>query len=172
MNQPIEQVSAGHVVKALILNCLGFLTAPLYLFSQFFVGKATEHLIGEGVKPEHLNDSRIGRVLDQLYEQGLSRVFLEMALAAVKRFGVNTQRVHLDSSSFCVQGEYLNSGPEPDASCWLLICLRISSGPMIRCYKSTSISSPVNEIVASSKTPSFSPRGFLSSYLNEWLPWR
>ena len=61
---------------------------------QFFVGKATEHLIGEGVKPEHLNDSRIGRVLDQLYEQGLSRVFLEMALAAVKRFGVNTQRVH------------------------------------------------------------------------------
>ena len=63
---PLEQVSAGHVVKALILNCLGFLSAPLYLFSQFFVGKATEHLIGAGVKPEHLNDSRIGRVLDQL----------------------------------------------------------------------------------------------------------
>ena len=40
---PLEQVSAGHVVKALILNCLGFLTAPLYLFSQFFEGKATEH---------------------------------------------------------------------------------------------------------------------------------
>ncbi len=50
---PLEQVSAGHVVKALILNCLGFLTAPLYLFSQFFEGKATEHLIGPGVKPEH-----------------------------------------------------------------------------------------------------------------------
>ena len=112
----LEQVSAGHVVKALILNCLGFLTAPLYLFSQFFIGKATEHLIGEGVKPEHLNDSRIGRVLDQLYEKGLSRVFLEMALAAVKRFGVSTQRAHLDSSSFCVQGEYLNSGPEPNGA--------------------------------------------------------
>ncbi len=50
---PLEEVSAGHVVKALILNCLGFLTAPLYLFSQFFEGKATEHLIGPGVKPEH-----------------------------------------------------------------------------------------------------------------------
>lgn len=113
---PLEEVSAGHVVKALILNCLGFLTAPLYLFSQFFVGKATEHLIGEGVKPEHLNDSRIGRVLDQLYEKGLSRVFMEMALAAVKRFGVSTQRAHLDSSSFCVQGEYLNSGLEPNGA--------------------------------------------------------
>ena len=31
---PQEEVSAGHVVKALILNCLGFLTAPLYLFSH------------------------------------------------------------------------------------------------------------------------------------------
>jgi transposase len=60
----LEEVSAGHVVKAMILNCLGFLTAPLYLFSQFFEGKATEHLIGPGVKPEHLNDSRIGRVLE------------------------------------------------------------------------------------------------------------
>jgi transposase len=69
----LEQVSAGHVVKALILNCLGFLTAPLYLFSQFFVGKATEHLKGAGVKPEQLNDSRIGRVLDQLDEKGLRR---------------------------------------------------------------------------------------------------
>lgn len=113
---PLEQVSAGHVVKALILNCLGFLTAPLYLFSRFFEGKATEHLIGPGVKPEHLNDSRIGRVLDQLYEKGLSRVFLEMALAAVKRFGVSTQQAHLDSSSFCVQGEYLNSVPQPNSA--------------------------------------------------------
>ncbi|MEM6613768.1 MAG: IS1634 family transposase [Cyanobacteria bacterium P01_C01_bin.72] len=113
-NHPLEQVSAGHVVKALILNCLGFLTAPLYLFSQFFVGKATEHLIGEGVKAEHLNDSRIGRVLDQLHKKGLTSVFVEIALAAVKQFGVNTKRIHLDSSSFCVQGEYLNSEPEND----------------------------------------------------------
>ena len=29
-----EKVSAGQVVKAMIINCMGFLTAPLYLFSQ------------------------------------------------------------------------------------------------------------------------------------------
>ena len=33
---PQEKVSSGHVVKALILKCMGFLTAPLYLFHQFF----------------------------------------------------------------------------------------------------------------------------------------
>ncbi len=109
---PLEEISAGYVVKALILNCLGFLTAPLYLFSQFFVGKATEHLIGADVKPEHLNDSRIGRVLDQLYQKGLTSVFMEIALAAVKRFGVSMKQAHLDGSSMCVQGKYLNNQPE------------------------------------------------------------
>ena len=113
---PLEEISAGHVVKALILNCLGFLTAPLYLFSQFFVGKATEHLIAPGVKPEHLNDSRIGRVLDQLYKKGLSHVFVEIALAAVKRFGVSIKQAHLDGSSLCVQGEYLNNQPETNSA--------------------------------------------------------
>jgi transposase len=62
-----EKVSADQVVKAMIINCMGVLTAPLYLFSEFFEGKATEHLIGAGIKAEYLNDSRIGRVLDQIY---------------------------------------------------------------------------------------------------------
>ena len=59
---PQEKVSAGQAVKAMILNCMGFLTSPLYLFSEFFAGilQATEHLIGEGVTAEHLNESRLG----------------------------------------------------------------------------------------------------------------
>ena len=58
---PQQIISTGQVVKAMILNGLGFVSAPLYLFSEFFVGKATEHLLGEGIKLEHLNDDRIGR---------------------------------------------------------------------------------------------------------------
>jgi transposase len=41
--KPGEIVSPGHAVKAMILNGLGLVSAPLYLFSQFFKGKATEH---------------------------------------------------------------------------------------------------------------------------------
>jgi transposase len=67
-----ERVSPGVVVKAMILNGLGLVSAPLYLFEQFFIGKATEHLLGEGLLPEHLNDDRLGRVLDGLYLSGLS----------------------------------------------------------------------------------------------------
>ena len=39
-----EKVSTGVIVKAMLLNGLGFVSAPLYLFGQFFQGKATEHL--------------------------------------------------------------------------------------------------------------------------------
>ncbi len=39
-------------------------------------------------------------------------MFVEIALAAVKRFGVSIKQAHLDSSSMCVQGEYLNDQPE------------------------------------------------------------
>ncbi len=73
-----EKVSPGQAVKAMILNGLGLVSAPLYLFSKFFEGKATEHLIGEGIQPEHLNDDRLGRVLDKLYLTGLSQIFATM----------------------------------------------------------------------------------------------
>ncbi len=72
---PREVVTAGQVVKAIILNGLGFVSRPLYLFPQFFEDKATEHLLGKGIEPQHLNDDKIGRVMDDLYGQGLSNLF-------------------------------------------------------------------------------------------------
>ena len=33
---PGEKISAGTVVKAILINGLGFVSRPLYLFSQFF----------------------------------------------------------------------------------------------------------------------------------------
>jgi transposase len=101
---PQEIVTAGQAVKAMILNGLGLVSAPLYLFEKFFVGKATEHLLGEEISPEHLNDDRLGRVLDTLYDAGLTQVFVTVALAAARKFGVKMDSLHLDSSSFHVHG--------------------------------------------------------------------
>lgn len=109
---PQEKVSAGHAVKAMILNGLGFVSGALYMFPKYFEGKACEHLIGLGVKPEYLNDDRLGRVLDQLYLKGLSQTFTLIALSAVKKFGVSLSSTHLDSSSFHLHGEYDVNLPE------------------------------------------------------------
>jgi transposase len=107
-----EKVSPGHIVKAMLINGLGFVSAPLYMFPKFFEGKATEHLIGEGVKAEHLNDDRLGRVLDKLYSTGLEQLFTSIALKAAKKYGVSTHSVHLDSSSFHVHGKYEGELPK------------------------------------------------------------
>ena len=112
---PQEIVSAGIAVKAMILNGLGLVSAPLYLFERFFVGKATEHLLGAGIEPEHLNDDRLGRVLDQLYEAGLTPLFVKVALSAAVKFGVKRDSLHLDSSSFHVHGAYLRKDIPPSA---------------------------------------------------------
>jgi transposase len=107
-----EKISAGKVVKAMIINCMGFLTAPLYLFSEFFAGKATEHLIGKGVKEEYLNDSRLGRVLDQLYEYGVTILFIKIAYVMAKSYGLKIPSAHIDGTSLSVQGKYLEPEEE------------------------------------------------------------
>ena len=56
-----EIVNSGEIVKAIILNGLGFISQPLYLFPKFFEDKATEHLLGTGILAEHLNEHKIGR---------------------------------------------------------------------------------------------------------------
>jgi transposase len=109
---PQEHVSSSQAVKAMILNGLGFVSAPLYLFGEFFSGKATEHLLGEGIKPEHLNDDRLGRVLDKLFEADLTEVFVGIATKAAERFGVPTKSVHLDATSFHLHGRYDDEGKE------------------------------------------------------------
>ena len=101
-----QKVTPGLAVKAMIINGLGMFSAPLYLFEKFFEGKATEHLLGEGVLPEQLNDDCLGRVLDKLSTQGLTEIFITVALAAAKKMGVKSNSLHLDSSSFHVDGKY------------------------------------------------------------------
>ena len=109
---PQEHVSSGQALKAMILNGLGFVSAPLYLFEQFFYGKAIEHLIAPGIRPEHLNDDRLGRVLDKLFEANPSRLFVNVALRAARQFGVRTESVHLDATSLHLHGHCAHDSQE------------------------------------------------------------
>lgn len=101
-----EKVSPGHVVKAMILNGLGFVSSPLYLFPEFFKDKPCEHLIGEGVKAEYLNDDKLGRVMDKLFIKGLTNVFLAISITVIKKFNISLKSSHLDSTSMHLHGEY------------------------------------------------------------------
>ncbi len=104
--EPREKVNAGVVVKAIIINGLGFVSKPLYLFPQFFQDKSIENLLGNGIKSEDLNDDKLGRVMDKIYKYGLTELFLIIALEVIRKFGISTQYSHLDSTSLHLHGEY------------------------------------------------------------------
>jgi transposase len=93
-----EKIATGQVIKALILNGLGMVSRPLYLFSQFFEDKAIEKLLGTGINSEYLNDDKIGRVMDDIYQLGLTNLFIELGLLVIKKFKIETKYAHLDST--------------------------------------------------------------------------
>ncbi len=112
--KPQEKLNSGIIVKSIILNALGFVSRPLYLFPQFFQDKATEHLFGEGIFPEYFNDDKVGRVMDKLYQFGLTKIFLLIALSALKKYGVEHKYSHLDSTSISLQGDYATCQSDSD----------------------------------------------------------
>lgn len=103
---PREKISSGILVKAILVNGLGFVSRPLYLFSQFFDDKGIEILLGEEVESDYLNDDKIGRVMDKLYKYGLNNLFIEIGLLVIKKFKIDTKYSHLDATSFHLHGKY------------------------------------------------------------------
>ncbi|MDZ8239095.1 MAG: IS1634 family transposase [Nostoc sp. ChiQUE01a] len=103
---PREKMTAGKLVKAILINGLGFVSRPLYLFSQFFDDKAIEILLGEDVKSDYINDDKIGRVMDKLYKNGLDNLFMKIVLSVIKKFKISPKYSHLDATSFHLHGEY------------------------------------------------------------------
>lgn len=101
-----QRVPVGTAAVALVLNGLGFSNRQLYLVPQFFADKPVEHLLGPGVTAADLNDDCLGRTLDWLYAHDVTTLFAGLALRARRAFGVSVTRLHADTTSFAVSGEY------------------------------------------------------------------
>src|SRR5215468_4234889 len=106
-------VTAGHAVKAMVLNGLGFINQQLYLVPHFFQNKPISRLIAPGIQASHLNDDTLGRALDTLYDYGVTALYSLIAATAARRLGLTPTFAHLDTTSFHVDGRY-NSHEAPD----------------------------------------------------------
>ena len=100
-----KDVSPGHVVMALILDTLSG-RSPLYRLESSFKDMDLELLLGVDIKPSKLNDDAVGRVLDQVWEAGTGKLLTAVALKAAKMFSLDTSRVHHDTTSVTVHGDY------------------------------------------------------------------
>jgi len=100
-----KDVSPGHVMMALILDTLSG-RSPLYRLERSFKGMDLELLLGVDVPSSKLNDDAVGRVLDGVWEAGTGKLLTAVALRAVKMFSLDTSRVHHDTTSMTVYGDY------------------------------------------------------------------
>jgi transposase len=109
----MRDLTVGEAVKAMVLNGLGVINQALYLVPRFFHNKPTYQLISPRVPPQQLNDDALGRALDTLYAYGVTELYSLLAATAAERLGLAPRFVHLDTTSFHVDGRY-NSDEAPE----------------------------------------------------------
>jgi transposase len=102
----VHKVDNGVVLKALILNGLGFTERRLYMFPEYLEDMAVDRLLGEGVCASDFTDDVLGRFLDGVHLYGSTRLFNQMILEVMKGRCPGTSLLHVDTTSFSVYGEY------------------------------------------------------------------
>jgi transposase len=100
------------VVKAMILNALGFSGQRLYLFSNFFKTIPVEQLLGKGISADDLTDDVLGRTLDAIHEYGATKLYNEITNRIMLKHSLGTQLLHVDTTNFSVHGKYKGDAPD------------------------------------------------------------
>jgi transposase len=104
--QPVEAI--GVLVRNLVLS-----RVPLY--SQAEWAHRTEPSL-LGLTPEQLsfiNDDRLGRALDRLFDADRSVMLTEFVVHMVREFEVEMEQFHNDSTTITLHGEYKNATGRP-----------------------------------------------------------
>lgn len=101
-----KSLTYGEVVKCMILNGLGFVGRTLYLYSEYFEDKPLDLLFEKDLDSKQIDNNVLGRTLDKLFEIGVNELFTKIALSAINTLGIEVRSLHLDSTSFHVDGEY------------------------------------------------------------------
>ena len=83
---------------------------PLYRQQESVHGFASGLFGLDAGQMAHLSDDRIGRALDRLFDADRAALLTEVALAIGRRFQVNFDRLHNDSTSISFCGQYRAAG--------------------------------------------------------------
>ena len=95
------------MLEALVINIL-VARKPLYRVEEFYSEMNLNVIFGEGeeITADAFNDDALGRALTKLAKAHPNRVYLALALSAIKVHNVKTRTVHADTTSIFVAGEY------------------------------------------------------------------
>ncbi len=85
---------------------------PIYGLGEWAERFAPEELGLQQRDLEHLNDDRIGRCLDRLYQVNLPDLVLDVVRHVIKEFDISLDELHNDSTSVSFYGAYANASEE------------------------------------------------------------
>jgi transposase len=86
---------------------------PLYRLEHFFEDQDTELFLGKEIDAKSFNDVNVGRFLDKVFDVGSVKIFKEISMQAVAKFGLDCRHVHFDTTSRSVYGDYEAYGNDP-----------------------------------------------------------
>ena len=102
----------AEVLSVLVHNVL-VSRGPMYRIREWAL-RLEPHALGlEAAQVERLNDDRIARSLDALASERGRGVFFRLALRVIKDFELKVPRVHFDTTTVTLFGQYATSRSEP-----------------------------------------------------------
>lgn len=101
------QVSPASALGVLLRNIVLNDRQPIYTHAEW-AARVEPVLIGlaEG-QAKFLNDDRVGRALDRLFDADRAALLTELVLVTIREFGVELDQLHNDSTTLTLTGEYL-----------------------------------------------------------------
>lgn len=102
------KLPAPAAVRLVVVNLvLG--RAPLYGLGEWAADYDPALLGLSAAEADAVNDDRVGRVLEALFDADRASLLTAIVLAAINEFGVDTHQLHNDSTSISVHGAYRNA---------------------------------------------------------------
>lgn len=106
-------VDVGTIVQAMVLDTLSG-RSPLYRLADFFKHQDTELLLGRHLADSVFNDTSVGRAMDAIFEVGAEKLFSEIAFQACRQFPLDMSKVHFDTTSVNIWGDYDQCSADSD----------------------------------------------------------
>ena len=100
-SDPRDKIASGQTLSISLLNVI-LERFPLYKIGAW----AKERRIIPGDLADRLNDDRVGRALDRLFKADRAALLTEIVLNAIREFDLDTSRVHNDSTTVTLTGQY------------------------------------------------------------------
>ena len=86
---------------------------PVYTLAEW-ASSVEPSLLGlEGGEATALNDDRVGRALDRLFDADRAALMTELVLRAVREFRIDLDQLHNDSTTLTLTGDYRGADGEP-----------------------------------------------------------